>query len=63
VGEFETEFPTRRTHLDALPGKLYFDWAESLNRAAKLFGANTAELRLHLVQFAGQPTCVDKLPR
>jgi hypothetical protein len=45
VGEFETEFPTRRTHLDALPGKLYFDWAESLNRAAKLFGANTAELR------------------
>jgi hypothetical protein len=32
-------------HLDALPGKLYFNWAESLNRAAKLLGANTAELR------------------
>jgi hypothetical protein len=45
VGEFETELPTRRTHLDALPGKHYFDWAESLSHAAKLLGAKTAELR------------------
>jgi hypothetical protein len=36
--------------------------ASRLNRAAKLFGKNTAELRNHLAKFVGQSTSVNELP-
>ncbi|MFL0294395.1 hypothetical protein ACJH6J_25600 [Mycobacterium sp. SMC-18] len=60
--DFATEFQRRRAHLEQLPGKVYHEWAESLNRAAKLFSRNTEELCAHLGQFVGQPTVATELP-
>lgn len=62
MSDFATEMPRRRTHLDGLPGRIYFEWTESLNRAAKLFSKNSEELRDHLTQFVGQPIFVTELP-
>lgn len=54
--------PIRQAHLDQLPGKRYYEWGESLNRAAKLFSRNTQELLKHLAAFISQPTFVNELP-
>jgi hypothetical protein len=62
MSDFATEMPRRRTHLDGLPGKVYYEWGESLNRAAQLFSRNTEELRDRLTQFVGKPVFVTELP-
>lgn len=59
---FGQDFDSRNAHLDALPGRAYRDWFESLNRASKVFGANTGELEQHLTQFVGMPLFVSELP-
>jgi hypothetical protein len=59
--DFATELPRRQAHLDQLPGKTYYEWSESLNRAAKLFSKNSEELRDHLMQFVGNPIFVTEL--
>jgi hypothetical protein len=61
MSDFATEMPRRRAHLDGLPGKIYYEWGESLNRAAKLFSKNSEELRDHLMQFVGKPIFVTEL--
>jgi hypothetical protein len=61
--DFATEMPWRRTYLDGLPGKVYYEWGESLNRAAKLFSKNSEELRDHVMQFVGKPVSVTELPQ
>jgi hypothetical protein len=60
--DFASELPWRQEHLDGLPGKVYHEWVESLNRAAKLFSRNTEELCDHLVQFVGTTVFVTELP-
>jgi len=59
--EFATEVPRRLAHLDQLPGKVYHELGESLNRAARLFSKNSEELRDHLMQFVGKPVFVTDL--
>jgi hypothetical protein len=41
---FGIKVDRREAHLAALPGKRHQDWFESLDRAAKVFSGNTAEL-------------------
>lgn len=60
--DFASEFPNRRAYLEQLPGKIYHELGEALNRAAKLFGRNTEELCKHLAQFVGQGILVNELP-
>lgn len=59
---FGQEVDRRNAHLNALPGKAYRDWFESLNRASQVFGGNTRELERHLTQFVGTPRFVSELP-
>jgi hypothetical protein len=59
---FGEEVDRREAHLDALPGKLYHEWFESLNRASKVFSGNTSELEKHLNKFVGTPMFVNELP-
>jgi hypothetical protein len=59
---FGKEVDRREAHLDALPGKLYHEWFESLNRASKVFSGNTSELEKHLNKFVGTPMFVKELP-
>ena len=59
---FGEEVSRREAHLDALPGKIYREWFESLNRASRVFGGNSRELEKHLTQFVGKPTFVNELP-
>lgn len=60
--DFSTEFPKRREHVDALPGKSYYEMCEALNRAAELFNTNQVELANHLESFLGRPVFVMELP-
>lgn len=60
--DFASEYPKRRAHLEKLPGKVYHELGEVLNRAAKLFVRNTDELCKHLARFVGQSTFVNELP-
>jgi hypothetical protein len=59
---FGQELDRRNAHLDALPGRVYRDWFESLNRASKVFGGNSGELERHLTQFIGTQLFVNELP-
>jgi hypothetical protein len=52
----------RNAHLDALPGKVYREWFEALNRASRVFGDNGVELNDHFQQFLGTPMFVSELP-
>jgi hypothetical protein len=52
----------RNAHLDALPGRVYRDWFEALNRASRVYGGNAAELDKHVQQFVGRPVFVSELP-
>ncbi len=61
MSDFATEMPRRQAHLDRLQGKVYYEWGESLNRAATLFSKNSEELRDHLMQFVGKPIFVTEL--
>src|SRR5271170_5666170 len=56
--DLATEVPRRQAHLDRLPGKVYHEWGDSLNRAARLFSRNTEGLRDRLTQFVGKPVFV-----
>ena len=62
MSDFATELPRRQEHLDGLPGRVFHEWCESLNRAARLFSRNSEELRDHLTQFVGKPIFVTELP-
>ncbi len=59
---FGREVDMRESHLAALPGKVYHEWFESLNRASKVFTGNSLELERHLKQFVGTPVHVNDLP-
>lgn len=59
---FGIEVRARDAHLDALPGKVYAEWFESLNRASQVFNGNSIELVRHLSQFVGTMTHVNDLP-
>jgi hypothetical protein len=59
---FGIEVDRREAHLAALPGKLAYDWFESLKRATQVFNGNTVELERHLTQFVGTMVHVDDLP-
>jgi hypothetical protein len=59
---FGQELDRRNAHLDALPGRIYRDWFDSLNRASKVFSGNSSELERHLTQFVGTPRFVSELP-
>jgi hypothetical protein len=59
---FGEERDARNAHLDALPGKMYRDWFEALNRASRVYGGNAAELDRHVQRFVGTPTFVNELP-
>lgn len=59
---FGTEVDMRESHLAALPGKVYHEWFESLNRASQVFSGNTEELMKHLTKFVGTGVDVDELP-
>ncbi len=59
---FGQEFDRRNAHLDALPGRIYRDWFDSLNRASKVFSGNSGELEQHLTRFVGTPKFVSELP-
>jgi hypothetical protein len=59
---FGQEYDRRNAHLDALPGRRYRDWFESLNRASLVFSGNSRELEKHLTQFVGSPMFVSELP-
>ncbi|OBA60925.1 hypothetical protein A5647_12550 [Mycobacterium sp. 1100029.7] len=52
---------SRNAHLDALPGKVYRDWFEQLNRASNVFGGNSVELEKHFTQFVGTQMFVNEL--
>lgn len=60
--DYETEVPRRLEHLDQLPGKTYYEWCESLERAARLFSKNSNELSDHLLKFIVSPILVTDLP-
>ena len=53
---------SRNAHLDALPGKVYRDWFEQLNRASGVFAGNSVELEKHFTQFVGSQIFVSELP-
>lgn len=59
---FGEQMDQRNAHLDALPGRLYRDWFEALNRASRVYGGNAAELDKHVQQFVGSPMFVSELP-
>jgi hypothetical protein len=59
---FGVEIDMRESHLAALPGKVYSEWLDSLNRASEVFGGNSIELERHLTRFVGTPTHVNDLP-
>jgi hypothetical protein len=59
---FGEEMDRRNAHLDALPGRVYRDWFEALNRASRVYGGNGAELDRHVQQFVGTPMFVSELP-
>jgi hypothetical protein len=59
---FGIEIDRRESHLAALPGKLFYDWFESLKRATQVFNGNTVELQRHLTQFVGTMMHVHELP-
>jgi hypothetical protein len=52
----------RKAHLDSLPGKVYNDWFEALNRASRVFSGNGVELNNHVQRFVGSPMFVSELP-
>jgi len=56
--QFGIEVERREAHLAALPGSVYREWFESLNRASKVFSGNSSELEKHLTKFVGTPTFV-----
>ena len=51
----------RRISPGELPGSVYREWFESLNRASKVFSGNSSELEKHLTKFVGTPTFVSEL--
>jgi hypothetical protein len=59
---FGSEVDMRESHLAALPGKIYSEWLDSLNRASQVFTGNSLELERRLTQFVGTPTHVNDLP-
>ena len=59
--QFGIEVERREAHLAALPGSVYREWFESLNRASKVFSGNSSELEKHLTEFVGTPTFVSEL--
>jgi hypothetical protein len=59
---FGREYDRRNAHLEALPGRVYRDWFESLNRASQVFGGNSRALEKHLTQFVGTSMFVSELP-
>jgi hypothetical protein len=59
---FGQQMDRRNAHLDALPGKIYRDWFEALNRASRVFGGNGTELDKHFQRFVGTPMFVSELP-
>jgi hypothetical protein len=59
--QFGIEVERREAHLAALPGSVYREWFESLNRASKVFSGNSSELEKHLTKFVGTPTFVSEL--
>ncbi|MEE6177552.1 hypothetical protein [Mycobacterium sp. 050134] len=52
----------RNAHLESLPGRIYRDWFEQLNRASMVFGGNSVELEKHFTQFVGSQMFVNELP-
>src|SRR6267378_3649686 len=59
---FGTEVDRRESHLAALPGKVYSEWLDSLNRASQVFTGNSLDLERHLTLFVGTPTHVNDVP-
>jgi hypothetical protein len=59
---FGEEMAARNAHLDALPGKTYRGWFESLNRASIVLGGSSAQIENHLGQFVHSPMFVSELP-
>jgi hypothetical protein len=59
---FGEEMAARNAHLDALPGRAYRDWFESLNRASMVLSGNSAQIEDHLGQFVHSPMFVSELP-
>ncbi|SHQ49441.1 Uncharacterised protein [Mycobacteroides abscessus subsp. bolletii] len=53
---------SRNAHLEALPGKVFRDWFEQLNRASGVFAGNSVELEKHFTQFVGTQMFVSELP-
>lgn len=59
---FGREVRAREAHLAALPGKVYGQWFESLNRASEVFSGNSVELVRHLSKFVGTTVHARQLP-
>jgi hypothetical protein len=59
---FGIEVDRREALLAALPGKLAYEWFESLKRATQVFNGNTVDLQRHLAQFVGTTIHVNHLP-
>jgi hypothetical protein len=62
MSDWTSEIAWRQEHLDALPGKTYYEWLDSLNRASMLFVRNSADLVGHLNKFVGTSVYVMDLP-
>jgi len=58
---FGVEVDRRETDLSELPGKIYSEYLDSINRASQVFSRNALELETHLRLFLGAPTHVDEL--
>ncbi len=59
---FGEEMDRRNAYLDALPGRVYREWFEALNRTSRVFSGTSVELDNHLTQFVRTPKFVSELP-
>lgn len=59
---FGVEYDARHAHLDSLPGKVYREWFDALNRASRIVNGNGVAFNNHLQTFLGSPVFVSELP-
>lgn len=59
---FGREVDAREAHLNTLPGKVFSEYLDSLNRASNVFTVNSSELEAHLRRFVGTTVNASELP-
>lgn len=59
---FGIEIERRESHLADLPGKVAYEWFDSIKRAVEVFNRNLLDLETHLTQFVGTTLHVNDLP-